>query len=109
MTLVTAPAPRRITPRPGRPSSSVLAGLVAVATLLFGLMAFGLSGASAGAAPQASVAVSKTDVADTGETVTVTGTGFDPAAHQGTRPPFAGQNSGVYVVFGTFDQPWGAL
>ncbi|MBK9558955.1 MAG: hypothetical protein IPO44_05120 [Candidatus Microthrix sp.] len=38
--------------------------------------------------------------------MTVTGTGFDPAAHQGTRPPFAGQNSGVYVVFGTFDQPW---
>ncbi len=77
-----------------------------MATLLFGLLAMGMSGANAGAAPQASVAVSKTDVAVTGETVTVTGTGFDPAAHQGTRPPLAGQNSGVYVVFGTFDQPW---
>ncbi len=106
MTLRTASPPRRVTPRQGRPFGSALAGLVAVATLLFGLVAMGMSGASAGAAPQASVAVSKTDVADTGETVTVTGTGFDPAAHQGTRPPLAGQNSGVYVVFGTFDQPW---
>lgn len=41
-----------------------------------------------------------------GDTITVTGTGFDPAANVGTRPPFAGQPSGVYVVFGRFAENW---
>lgn len=39
-------------------------------------------------------------------TVTVTGTGFDPAAATGTRPPLAGRPSGVYVAFGFFAPQW---
>ncbi|ACZ31778.1 hypothetical protein Xcel_2764 [Xylanimonas cellulosilytica DSM 15894] len=39
-------------------------------------------------------------------TVTVTGSGFDPAANIGTRPPLAGQPTGVYVVFGKFAETW---
>ncbi|MEV0893968.1 HtaA domain-containing protein [Promicromonospora sp. NPDC050262] len=44
-----------------------------------------------------------------GETVTVTGSGFDPAANVNTsgRPPVAaGAPTGVYVVFGSFGDPW---
>jgi hypothetical protein len=44
-----------------------------------------------------------------GETVTVTGSGFDPAANVNTsgRPPVAANApSGVYVVFGAFGDPW---
>jgi hypothetical protein len=41
-----------------------------------------------------------------GETVTVTGTGFDPDANTGTRPPVPGQRSGVYVTFGRFAEVW---
>lgn len=43
---------------------------------------------------------------DGSETVTVTGTGFDPAANVGVRPPKAGQLSGVYVIFGKFADTW---
>ncbi|GAB2466623.1 HtaA domain-containing protein [Xylanimonas ulmi] len=39
-------------------------------------------------------------------TVTVTGSGFDPAANVGTRPPLAGKPTGVYVVFGAFPAAW---
>lgn len=44
-----------------------------------------------------------------GETVTATGSGFDPAANINTsgRPPVAaGAPAGVYVVFGSFGSPW---
>ena len=55
----------------------------------------------------AQVSVSKTtDLDREGETVTVTGTGFDPAANLGARPPAAGQPAGVYVVFGKFADDW---
>lgn len=41
------------------------------------------------------------------EVVTVTGTGFDPAASISTRPPVTvGQPAGVYVVFGKFANHW---
>lgn len=53
------------------------------------------------------ISVSKTtELARTGETVTVTGTGFDPNANIGTRQPFPGQPTGVYVVFGKFADDW---
>lgn len=56
---------------------------------------------------QASITVSKTaKLNPEGETITVDGTGFDPTAHVGARPPFAGQPSGVYVVFGKFADDW---
>jgi len=46
------------------------------------------------------------DPAGTG-TLTVTGSGFDPAANTATRPPITtGQPTGVYVVFGKFAQDW---
>ncbi|HWJ85959.1 MAG TPA: HtaA domain-containing protein [Cellulomonas sp.] len=41
------------------------------------------------------------------ETVTVTGTGFDPAANVSSRPPVTtGQPTGVYVTFGRFADVW---
>ncbi|MET0628044.1 MAG: HtaA domain-containing protein [Acidimicrobiia bacterium] len=53
------------------------------------------------------VGVSKTtNLAYAGETVTVTGTDFDPATNVGTAPPLSGQPTGVYVVFGRFTEPW---
>ncbi|GAA1725090.1 hypothetical protein GCM10009809_21070 [Isoptericola hypogeus] len=46
------------------------------------------------------------DPAETG-TVTVTGSGFDPAANVSTRQPVtAGQPTGIYVVFGRFAEDW---
>lgn len=48
-----------------------------------------------------------TDVNPDGETVTVTGTGFDPNANVSTRPPVpVGMPTGVYVVFGRFADDW---
>lgn len=41
-----------------------------------------------------------------GETVTVTGGGFDPSANTGTRPPLAGSPTGIYVVFAKIGDPW---
>lgn len=60
------------------------------------------------AAPaQAEVTVSETTLsADGSHTVTVTGTGFDPALATGTRPPLSGKPSGTYVVFGKFAENW---
>jgi hypothetical protein len=53
------------------------------------------------------VSVSKTTGLDpAGETITVTGSGFDPAANVGTRPPLAGQPTGVYLVFAKVADPW---
>ncbi len=53
------------------------------------------------------VVVSKTSGLTTGETVTVTGAGFEPSTDtNGTRPPLAGRFGGVYVAFGKFGQSW---
>lgn len=52
------------------------------------------------------IVVSQTTGLHAGDTISVWGTGFDPAAHTGTRPPLSGQPSGVYVVFGRFGDPW---
>jgi hypothetical protein len=59
-------------------------------------------------APQtAQVTVSSTRVSAHGTTtLTVTGTGFDPSLATGTRPPFAGQASGLYVAFGRYADVW---
>lgn len=53
------------------------------------------------------ITVSKTSGLDpAGETITVTGTGFDPDANTGSRPPLSGRKSGVYVTFGKFADVW---
>jgi hypothetical protein len=52
------------------------------------------------------VSVSKTEVNPAGDTITVTGTGFDSSTTLGTRPPLSGQPAGTYVVFGTFADSW---
>lgn len=63
--------------------------------------------AGAGAAEGPTLELSATTGLDPeGQTITVTGSGFDPAANVGTRPPLAGQPSGVYVVFGRFADSW---
>lgn len=46
------------------------------------------------------------DAVAPGSVVTVTGSGFDPTSNVGTRPPFAGQPAGVYVVFARVGDPW---
>lgn len=48
----------------------------------------------------------KTGLDPAGETITVTGSGINPAANVGTRPPLAGQPTGVYVVFAKIATPW---
>ncbi|MDR0504257.1 MAG: hypothetical protein LBG70_00390 [Bifidobacteriaceae bacterium] len=56
-------------------------------------------------APQ--VAVSQVRLSDNGTTtITVQGSGFDPAAVTGVYPPLAGKSSGVYVAFGRFAENW---
>jgi len=101
------PASRR---RPAGPRHRRLAALLAfvlgVTSVVAGVAPGGtLAAGAAVAGPQ--VTVSKTiGIAEAGETLTVTGTGFDPAAHVGTRPPLAGQPSGFYVAFGRFADPW---
>ncbi|MDR0366341.1 MAG: hypothetical protein LBH68_05895, partial [Bifidobacteriaceae bacterium] len=57
------------------------------------------------AAPTVSTAT-QTLSADGVNTITVTGTGFDPSASIGTRPPLMGVSSGVYVIFGVFPDTW---
>ncbi len=53
------------------------------------------------------ISVSKTEFfADETATITVTGSGFDPAAAVGAQPPLSGQPSGYYVVFGKFADTW---
>lgn len=97
-----------IATRPSLPSAPHLRPLVALAVLAASaltLIAAPAGPASASAAP--SIEVSKTAGLDpAGDTVTVTGAGFDPAANLGTRPPLAGKPAGVYVVFGKFDALW---
>lgn len=50
--------------------------------------------------------VSRTSNLRAGDKIIVWGYGFDPTAHVGTRPPLAGQHSGVYAVFGKFAANW---
>lgn len=55
------------------------------------------------------VVVSKTEgLNPSGETITVSGTGFlpNPPATSGTRPPLSGKFTGAYVTFGTFLDTW---
>ncbi|MCW2527654.1 MAG: Htaa protein [Pseudonocardiales bacterium] len=52
------------------------------------------------------VVVSKLAVNPLGDTVTVTGSGFDPDAALGTRPPLSGVPAGAYVTFGSFANVW---
>lgn len=57
--------------------------------------------------PAPAVTVSKTTLLPNGtQTVTVNGTGFDPAAAIGTRPPFSGKQSGAYIAFGRYADNW---
>lgn len=49
--------------------------------------------------------VEGTEFPASGATVTVKGTGFTDLA-LGTRPPLEGQPTGLYIVFGTFDDAW---
>lgn len=53
------------------------------------------------------VVVSDTTLLPNGtQQVTVTGTGFDPSLAVGTRPPFSGQQSGLYIAFGRYLDTW---
>ncbi|WP_395640167.1 HtaA domain-containing protein [Pseudolysinimonas sp.] len=55
------------------------------------------------------IAVSQTTGLESGDVVTVTGTGFGPneeGGPLGTRPPLSGKFGGVYVTFGTFLDAW---
>lgn len=57
--------------------------------------------------PKPKVTVSAQTVSANGSTtVTVSGSGFDPSAAIGTRPPLSGKSGGVYVVFGKFSEVW---
>ncbi len=47
-----------------------------------------------------------TGIDPAGETITVSGNGFDPAANVGARPPLAGAKTGVYLVFAKITEPW---
>ncbi|CAM5791107.1 Ig-like domain repeat protein [Cellulomonas persica] len=54
-----------------------------------------------------SVTVSETDLrSDLTSTVTVEGHGFDPTLATGTRPPFSGLQSGLYIAFGRYPDVW---
>lgn len=52
------------------------------------------------------ITVSETQGLKAGDQIVVWGTGFDPNANTGTRPPLAGQKAGHYAVFGRFAQVW---
>ncbi len=54
----------------------------------------------------ATVTVSKVTCLEVGDEITVTGTGFTTTGNIGTRPPFSGQPSGNYVVWGKFADVW---
>jgi hypothetical protein len=97
---------------PSRRRRAAAAALLA-ASLLGGSVAAAVGAAPAGAqaapaaAAAATVTVSKTANLDrAGETLTVTGAGFDATGNLGTRPPLSGKPAGVYVVFGKFDATW---
>jgi hypothetical protein len=50
--------------------------------------------------------VSQATCLEVGDVVTVTGAGYTTTGNLGTRPPFAAQPAGVYVVFGEFATTW---
>lgn len=53
------------------------------------------------------VTVSETTVVRGGRTLlTVEGRGFDPSLATATRPPFAGQASGLYIAYGRYADTW---
>ena len=54
----------------------------------------------------ATVTVSQVNCLEVGDEITVTGTGFTTTGNVGTRPPFFGQPSGNYVVWGKFADVW---
>ncbi len=78
------------------------------ALLVLLLLATWLLPASAASADDApSLTVSPTSGLDPdGQTITVTGSGFDPAGNVGTRPPLSGQPAGVYVQFSHVSDGW---
>lgn len=70
-------------------------------------MTFAPSAAQAADTAAPTVTVSKVTFApDESATVTVTGSGFDPSAATGIRPPFLGQPGGAYVILGYFADDW---
>lgn len=54
----------------------------------------------------ATLTVSQATCLEVGDEITVTGSGYTTTGNVGTRPPFAGKPSGVYVVHGEFADPW---
>ncbi|MCU1676258.1 MAG: hypothetical protein JWM93_1016, partial [Frankiales bacterium] len=57
--------------------------------------------------PTPKVTVTKTAFLPNGaQTITVSGTGFDPSLATGTRPPFQGKQSGSYIAFGRYLDVW---
>lgn len=84
--------------------SRALAALALATALVGGTLT--AAALPAGAAEPPTVHVDKTAVSADGDSVTVTGTGFDPSLSVGTRPPLAGQPSGAYVVFAAFPDNW---
>ena len=100
--------PARQPPRARRVRAMATAVLAALAVVLPTAVALpGSAGADPSADGSAGVEVSATSGLDpTGSVVTVRGYGFDPGGHVGTRPPLAGEPSGVYVTFGRFAAPW---
>jgi hypothetical protein len=90
-----------------RTRARVLLALVIAAVSIVALGAVGARPAAAATTP--TITVSQTAFFNLGAgstTVTVTGSGFDPAANVGTRPPLSNQPSGVYVTFGRFADVW---
>lgn len=55
--------------------------------------------------PQPTISVSKSQISQTGDTVTVTGSGFDPTL-LGNGAPVANQPAGFYVAIGSFADNW---
>ena len=96
--------PERAAGAATRRVATLVAFVLGIASLAIGLNPVATAGAQV--AP-AQVTVSKaTGIDPAGETVIVTGTGFDPNANVGTRPPLAGQKSGIYVTFGRYADVW---
>lgn len=95
-TTITRPGSRR-----RRTFAGALTTALAASTLAL------LPAASAQAAVVPTVSVSKTSfLPDGAQSVTVTGTGFDPSLATGTRPPLLLQPSGAYVGVGKFAEQW---
>lgn len=86
------------------PSRRALGTLAATLAMLAGPL---ITPAQAEPGPEPRVEATPTvGLNPSGDTVTVTGRGFDPTGNLGTRPPLAGQPAGVYVAFGVFADIW---